>query len=516
MSGEKRKEPEGEGAPAAKAAGVSTQNGYVSRQNATKTEEMQEKIKFVCITNDGQPESMIYLVNLKNIFCRQLPRMPKEYIARLVLDRRHRSMVLLKRDDGAAEHAVTNYAVIGGVCFRPFFDQGFAEIVFLAITNTEQVKGYGTRLMNHLKEHVKSMEPRPNDIGHQPVDHFLTYADNFAVGYFRKQGFTKEVTMREDRWAGYIKDYEGGTLMECIINRHIDYLDIPGMIKRQRACLIEKIKERSSSHIVYDVRPTHPFRSPRLWAASTQPHTERLLCWVALGLRRVQKRRRAVGSLGHTRCGGASIACQRPSPQRKSECRWAQGSRNRAGRRRRTTVWKARIFRLGSSSNCKTCCGAVPSRCLLRGESMLSTTDWFFAGRNLLKDIKHHSHSWPFLEPVDTKEVPSPPEHTLPPPTLTGFSAAPDYGLPGRCQGSNRSANDRTAVDPAECLLQNQGWRPLAPALTSALHRLCDPSRGAAGYFPRRPEADGRQLQGIQPRRKRTPQSPSVTQCASR
>lgn len=317
MSGEKRKEPEGEGAPAAKAAGVSTQNGYISRQNATKTEEMQEKIKFVCITNDGQPESMIYLVNLKNIFCRQLPRMPKEYIARLVLDRRHRSMVLLKRDDGAAEHAVTNYAVIGGVCFRPFFDQGFAEIVFLAITNTEQVKGYGTRLMNHLKEHVKSMEPRPNDIGHQPVDHFLTYADNFAVGYFRKQGFTKEVTMREDRWAGYIKDYEGGTLMECIINRHIDYLDIPGMIKRQKACLIEKIKERSSSHIVYDVRPARPFRSPRQWAASTQPHTERLPWWVALGLRRVQKRRRAVGSLGHTRCGGASIAYQRPSPTRK-------------------------------------------------------------------------------------------------------------------------------------------------------------------------------------------------------
>ena len=232
-----------------------TQHGYMSRQNATKNEEMEEKIKFMCITNDGQPESMIYLVNLKNIFCRQLPRMPKEYIARLVLDRRHRSMVLLKREDDAAESVVTNYTVIGGVCFRPFFDQGFAEIVFLAITNTEQVKGYGTRLMNHLKEHVKSMKPRARiDRGDGVVDHFLTYADNFAVGYFRKQGFTKEVTMKEERWAGFIKDYEGGTLMECIINRHIDYLDIPGMIKRQKLCLIEKIKERSSSHIVYPVR----------------------------------------------------------------------------------------------------------------------------------------------------------------------------------------------------------------------------------------------------------------------
>ena len=81
----------GPAAAGSKEESLNTQNGYISRQNATKSEEMQEKIKFVCITNDGQPESMIYLVNLKNIFCRQLPRMPKEYIARLVLDRRHRS-----------------------------------------------------------------------------------------------------------------------------------------------------------------------------------------------------------------------------------------------------------------------------------------------------------------------------------------------------------------------------------------------------------------------------------------
>jgi histone acetyltransferase len=243
---------DGNSAGKTKAEEKESQHGYMSRQNATKNEEMEEKIKFMCITNDGQPESMIYLVNLKNIFCRQLPRMPKEYIARLVLDRRHRSMVLLKREDELVGSAVTNYTVIGGVCFRPFFDQGFAEIVFLAITNTEQVKGYGTRLMNHLKEHVKTMKPREGDRGERMVDHFLTYADNFAVGYFRKQGFTKEVTMKEERWAGFIKDYEGGTLMECIINRHIDYLDIPGMIKRQKLCLVEKIKERSSSHIVYE------------------------------------------------------------------------------------------------------------------------------------------------------------------------------------------------------------------------------------------------------------------------
>lgn len=55
--------------------------------------------------------------------------------------------------------------------------QKFAEIAFLAVTSSEQVKGYGTRLMSHLKEHVKTAGIR----------YFLTYADNFAIGYFKKQ-----------------------------------------------------------------------------------------------------------------------------------------------------------------------------------------------------------------------------------------------------------------------------------------------------------------------------------------
>ena len=39
--------------------------------------------------------------------------------------------------------------------------------------------------MNELKEVAKQ----------EGLTHFLTYADNFAIGYFKKQGFTKEVTM---------------------------------------------------------------------------------------------------------------------------------------------------------------------------------------------------------------------------------------------------------------------------------------------------------------------------------
>ena len=60
---------------------------------------------------------------------------------KLVFDRNHESMILLK----------DNTKVIGGICFRIFEKEKFAEIAFLAITSTEQIRGYGTRLMNKLK-----------------------------------------------------------------------------------------------------------------------------------------------------------------------------------------------------------------------------------------------------------------------------------------------------------------------------------------------------------------------------
>lgn len=44
--------------------------------------------------------------------------------------------------------------VIGGICFRRYPTQRFAEIAFLAITANLQVKGYGTRLMNKFKEFI--------------------------------------------------------------------------------------------------------------------------------------------------------------------------------------------------------------------------------------------------------------------------------------------------------------------------------------------------------------------------
>ncbi|KAL7219548.1 hypothetical protein ACSBR2_012577 [Camellia fascicularis] len=120
--------------------------------------------------------------------------------------------------------------------------QMFGEIAFCAITADEQVKGYGTRLMNHLKQHARDVDR---------LTHFLTYADNNAVGYFIKQGFTKEIHLEKERWHGYIKDYDGGILMECIIEPKLPYTDLSTMVRRQRQAIDEKIRELSNCHIVY-------------------------------------------------------------------------------------------------------------------------------------------------------------------------------------------------------------------------------------------------------------------------
>nr|XP_033816458.1 histone acetyltransferase KAT2A isoform X2 [Geotrypetes seraphini] len=202
-----------------------------ARDETARLEERRGIIEFHMIGNSLSQKSnkkiLMWLVGLQNVFSHQLPRMPKEYITRLVFDPKHKTLVLIK--DGR---------VIGGICFRMFPSQGFTEIVFCAVTSNEQVKGYGTHLMNHLKEyHIK-----------HNILHFLTYADEYAIGYFKKQGFSKDIKVTKSRYLGYIKDYEGATLMECELNPRIPYTELSHIIKKQKE-IIKKLIERKQAQI---------------------------------------------------------------------------------------------------------------------------------------------------------------------------------------------------------------------------------------------------------------------------
>lgn len=195
-------------------------------------EEVNGKIEFRVVNNDGKEESTIILSNLKCLYQKQLPNMPKPYVARLVYDRTHLSIAVVRKP----------LEVVGGITYRPFNSRQFAEIVFCAVDSDRQVKGYGAHMMLHLKDYVKASSD---------VMHFLTCADNSAIGYFRKQGFTKEVSLEKTTWMGYIKDYDGATLMQCSLLPRIRYLEAGRMLLKQKECVQAKIRAYSKSHTVH-------------------------------------------------------------------------------------------------------------------------------------------------------------------------------------------------------------------------------------------------------------------------
>lgn len=207
----------------------------VPRDEAAKAEESRREIEFHLVGNSltrpVSKQSMLWLLGLHSVFAHQLPGMPKEYISQLVFDPKHKTLALVK--DGRP---------IGGICFRTFAGQGFTEIVFCAVTSSEQVKGYGTHLMNHLKDYSTQTGIR----------HFLTYADEFAIGYFKKQGFSKDIKVARPIYTGYIKEYEGATLMHCELHPSIVYTQFSAIIRRQKEILKELIAQRQQ-----DVQKVH-------------------------------------------------------------------------------------------------------------------------------------------------------------------------------------------------------------------------------------------------------------------
>ena len=100
-------------------------------------------------------------------------------------------------------------------------DLSIFSLTFLHIS----LQGYGTHMMNTLKDY---------SIRHG-ILHFLTYADESAIGYFRKQmnwinrhhdictywevslQLSWDIKLPRQTYLGYIKDYEGATLMEVSI-----------------------------------------------------------------------------------------------------------------------------------------------------------------------------------------------------------------------------------------------------------------------------------------------------------
>ena len=106
-------------------------------ENSQKSGTQFDDIRHVVVTNDGNPKNLVRLVGLKNLFAKQLPKMPKDYIVRLVFDRRHKSLAILSNDPAVKG---TDDEIIGGICYRAYPDMRFSEIAFCAVNQNQQVK----------------------------------------------------------------------------------------------------------------------------------------------------------------------------------------------------------------------------------------------------------------------------------------------------------------------------------------------------------------------------------------
>lgn len=65
------------------------------------------------------------------------------------------------------------------------------------------------------------------------------------------QGFSKEIKLSKAAYLGYIKDYEGATLMGCELNPKIKYTEFSHIIRKQKevkgsAVLVHEVHVRFS------------------------------------------------------------------------------------------------------------------------------------------------------------------------------------------------------------------------------------------------------------------------------
>ncbi len=132
---------------------------------------------------------------------------------------------------------------------------------------SHQVRGHGGLLMNQLKELCKR---------HFGSMYFLTYADNFAVGYFERQGFSTTIQLPEVMWKGYIKDYDGGTLMGCPLYQHVEYRDFKSSARNVLVSVVSFLRD-SKPLEVYKPNCTFPIQPQNIeglnmdvWKPSTE------------------------------------------------------------------------------------------------------------------------------------------------------------------------------------------------------------------------------------------------------
>ena len=163
-------------------------------------EQGEEKNSIKFTSNDGAESSVKILTKLKMLFSTQLPNIPDFYIGKQILDKKQILLTLIRLEGKKKK-------ITGSCCFRIFESNQFIELIFFAISTKVQGLGYGSYLMSFLKDFARSRK----------IKHIITCADNNAINFFLKQGFSRILNNPVPLWFRHIKEYEEIELMECNI-----------------------------------------------------------------------------------------------------------------------------------------------------------------------------------------------------------------------------------------------------------------------------------------------------------
>ena len=171
--------------------------------------------------------SLPALLSTRSLYATCLPMMDGAYLAKMIFDPRHHSLVCITSDNrrGTVAAALTFRLVadqMGGTAGAAGGFAGFAELELCAVMRRFQVRGIGSRLVSHFKREMAA----------RGVLRLVTTADNYAIGFWAQQGFTRTAAV-----AG-VGSYDGGILMACQLSEAIPYTRMPQTVRACRELLL--------------------------------------------------------------------------------------------------------------------------------------------------------------------------------------------------------------------------------------------------------------------------------------
>ncbi|XP_017851468.2 histone acetyltransferase KAT2A-like [Drosophila busckii] len=141
---------------------------------------------------NNKREVKLLMQSVKSMFIETLPQLSPDLINKFVFGGEHKILVLVLGDQ-----------VVGGISFRSFQPQGFAEIAICAVKPA--VARLGHQLMNMFKYYL----------GLRGIKHLLTHADRSNVAYYREEGFSERIRIPVAIYLRHVKHDMKTKLMHC-------------------------------------------------------------------------------------------------------------------------------------------------------------------------------------------------------------------------------------------------------------------------------------------------------------